>query len=302
MKTITKRIDSFLNDITMYRLLLYGLGIILALAAGLSYAHILSTSGTSVLLVTFVSVVACYGTNKLFSWLYNTPTNSESSLITALILACILYPTSDPERLVWVALASVFAIVSKFVLVYKRKHIFNPAALGAAAVSLLGLLSVSWWIGSPKMLPFVAILGVLIIRKIHRVKLVGVFLLTSLAMLVLISLVGGSSASTLIRNAVLSGPLLFFATIMLTEPATMPSLHYYQLLYGLLVGALYTAQLRFGLLSTSPHMVLLVGNIFAFVVNPVVRERLKLKQKIKISNQVYDYVFTPQKQFVFMPG
>lgn len=286
----------------MYRLLLYGLIILLALASFFGFVGFLSIAGPGILAVSAVLVTISYLSNKLLERAYRATTNSESYLITALILACILPPSTSIVRLSYVALAGVIAVASKFVLSYSHKHIFNPAAVGAVALSLLGIISVTWWIGSPIMLPFVAVLGLLIVRKIHRFKMVMTFIGASIAMLILVGVVGPIPVQTLIKNAILSGPLIFLATVMLTEPATMPSKPYYQILFGLLVGSLYPAQLRFGLFSTSPHMVLLVGNLFAYTVNPKYKSTLRLKAKIKISPQVYDFVFTPKTQFSYIPG
>ena len=302
MNWLIKRIDAFLNSITMYRLLLYGLIIILAIATTFSFTGVLSTSGRGILEVTAVLVVVSYLANKLFGHLYHAATNTESFLITALILACILPPSTTLVRLGYVALTAVIAVASKFVLSYKHRHIFNPAALAGVVMSVTGLMAVTWWIGSPPMLAFVAVLGLLITRKIHRFRLLMVFLVASVAMLVLQGQLGGIETRTLVQNAILSGPMIFLGTIMLTEPATMPSRHYYQLLYGLLVGTLFTSQLKLGIFTTSPHMVLVLGNIFAFIVNPKFKANLRLKAKNQISAQVYDFVFTPDKSFDFTPG
>ena len=302
MNTIIRRVDALLNSLTMYRLLLYGLAALLFLAALLGFAGVLPISGAGIVAVTTVLLISSYASNKLLGRLYQATTNSESYLITALILALILPPSTDPKKLFYIAFAGMIAAASKFILSYRHKHIFNPAAVAAVVVSLLGLVSVTWWIGNPTMLPFVVLFGLLIIRKIHRFKMVIAFMLASIAMLVLVGLVGGLQTSTLIKNAVISGPLIFMATVMLTEPTTMPSKHYYQILYGLLVGSMYTAQLRFGLLSTSPHMVLLVGNVFAYIVNPKIKSTMRLKEKVQISPRVFDFIFLPDKRFDFIPG
>lgn len=297
-----KYIDNWLNKITMYRMLLYGLGILVAIATIFGFTGVLSYSGYGILAVTAVLIAVSYITNKALAYVYRATTNTESYLITALILACILPPSTAFTRLSYIALAGMIATASKFVLAYNRKHIFNPAAVGAAALSLLGLMSVTWWIGNPFMLPSVMILGLLIVRKLHRFKLVAAYVLASLFMIVLVGLMTGQEAGLLIKNAVLSGPLVFFAAIMLTEPATLPVLKHYQILYGMLVGTLYSAQLHYGIFSTSPHMVLLAGNIFAFIVNPKFQLTLKLKERRQISGQVFDFVFTPDRKFKFIPG
>ncbi|MDB5182609.1 MAG: oxidoreductase [Candidatus Saccharibacteria bacterium] len=302
MSFIIKRVDQLLNSITMYRLLLYGLILLLVLASFFGFMGVLSLSGLGIVLVAVVLVAVSYLTNKLLEKLYGAVTNSESYLITALILACILPPSTTVARLSYVALAGAVAVVSKFLISYHHKHIFNPAVAGALFLSLTGLMSVTWWIGNPTMLPFVVIFGLLILRKIRGFKLALTFVAASIAMLVLVGVVGSLPLVTLLKNAVLSGPLIFLASVMLTEPATMPVHEYYQLLYGLLVGALFSAQLRFGILSTSPHMVLAVGNIFAFILNPKFKLNLTLKAKNEISPRVYDYVFKPDHRFSFEPG
>jgi glycine betaine catabolism B len=295
-------IDKLLNKITMYRLLMYGLGALILVSAIFSFAGVLSYSGAGIISTVVVLFVSCYCTNKLLGKLFGATTNSESYIITALILACILPPTVKPVQLLYVGLAGVISVASKFVLAYRRKHIFNPAALAAVAVSLSGLMSVTWWIGTPSMLPFVIVLGALVLRKLHHTNMVAVFLGASILMLGLVAQVSGIETSLLVKNAVLSGPLIFFAVIMLTEPATMPASKYHQILYAVLVGALYSSQLRFGVFSTSPHMVLLAGNIFAYIVNPKIKLNMILKERIQISAQVYDFVFTPDKAFKFVPG
>ena len=296
------KIDKFLNAITMYRLLLYGLFGLVILSVGLGFAGVIDYSGQAILATTGVLLAASYATNKACGLLYGAVTNSESYLITALILALILPPSTSDEKLFYVALAGFLAVVSKFVIAYRHKHIFNPAAFAAAAVSLAGYLSVTWWVGIPVLMPYVLLLGYLIVRKIHRIPLASAFLLASLVMLVFVGFLSGQPVETLLKNAVFSGPLLFFAGVMLTEPATMPSTRYRQVLFGVLVGSLYSAQLRFGIVSTSPHIVLLVGNIFAFALNHKQSYVLRLKEKIKVSAQVYDFVFQSNRRLAFAPG
>ena len=286
----------------MYRLLVYGLAAVLMVAAILSFSGVMSTSGVGIICSTVVLIAVCYAWNKIFAKLYGAIINNESWLITALIIACILPPSTSAQRLGYIAFAGFVAMASKFVLVYRHKQIFNPAVVAAVAVSLGGLMSVTWWIGNPAMLPSVLILGFLVLRKVRKVSMAVTFVMTALLTLTLVAILTDQDAGLLLKNAVLSGPLLFFASIMLTEPSTTPSLHYYQILYGVLVGTLYSAQLRFGIFSTSPHIVLALGNLFVFAVNPKVKLRMRLKDRVKISNNVYDYVFTPDWKFDFIPG
>jgi ferredoxin-NADP reductase len=48
--------------------------------------------------------------------------------------------------------------------------------------------------------------------------------------------------------------------------------------------------------------VLLAGNIFSYIVSPKYKLVLKLKEKRKIANDTYDFVFEPNRKMPFHPG
>src|SRR5574338_11055 len=85
-------IDNFLDQITMYRLVLYELIGLLIVAVVFGFLNILPYSSGSILfsvgVLLFVSLVA----NAVFAYVYKAPTNIESAYITALILALIITP------------------------------------------------------------------------------------------------------------------------------------------------------------------------------------------------------------------
>jgi len=302
MKISTKYLDSFLNKTTMYKLVLFCLANLLVIALVLSIFDLLSVSPLGIILSTTVLVTVCWAANKLLSRLFSVAMNTESAIITALILASILPPSTSVERLSYIAVGGFAAVASKFIITYKGSHIFNPAVAGALVLSLTGLMSVTWWMGNPTMFPFVVISGLLIIRKVRHFSMAITFVVTAVAMLLFVGVMDRGDPMVLLQNAVLSGPLIFFAAIMLTEPATMPSTFRNQILFAALVGALYSSQLKVGIFSTTPHLVLALGNIFALAVSPHYTVKLKLKQASKISGQVYHYIFTPSRKMSFTPG
>ncbi len=295
-------LDDWLNNITMYRLLLYGLGILVAIAVVFCFTGTLTLSGNGLLLSTVILLAVCYGANKLLGKLFDAPTNSESSLITALILVCILPQATTVSKALYIGLAGLLAVASKYIVAWRHKHLFNPAAFGALLVGLFGLIYANWWIGNPTMLPFVLILGLLIVKKIRRFPLVIAFAIAALGLGIIVGVNHGQVFGQNLHNIVMSGPLVFFGTIMLTEPSTTPPTRYYQLLYGVLVGILFSSQLHFRTLYASPQTALILGNLFAWGVSYKARLRLKLKTKHQISAQVFDYVFAPDRPLRFMPG
>ena len=71
----------------------------------------------------------------------------------------------------------VVAIASKFVLAIGRKHIFNPVAIGVAAVAPCCWTSrrPGGWAAISPLLPFVLIGGLLVVRKVQRFDMVGAY-------------------------------------------------------------------------------------------------------------------------------
>ncbi|HLZ14984.1 MAG TPA: hypothetical protein VKQ34_03245 [Candidatus Saccharimonadales bacterium] len=302
-RKLIRPVDDLLNAITMYRLVLYGLIVLVIAGVGLSYTHVLRLSGTGLLVSLAILVPGCYLAHKFMAWMWDAATNTESWLITALILCCILPPATTLARGLAVLLAGILAIASKYMVAWRGKHIFNPAAFGAVVVGLFGLVNATWWVGNKYMLPFTLVLGLLVIRKMRRFQLVTVFALVTIAEMLIIGVHHGRAAQEIITQSVSAWPSVFFASIMLTEPATMPPKRGPRLVFGVLVAVLYAAQLRLGPLFTTPEVALVAGNIFAFLVSPKYKLRLRLLEKHQLSANVYDFVFTPSvRSFHFEPG
>src|SRR5512137_736676 len=87
-----KTIDNLLNRVTMYRLVLYYLIGLLAVAVALSFAHVLAYDPFAMLFSTAFILAVCSVTNYIFSRVFDVPANVESSIITGLILALIITP------------------------------------------------------------------------------------------------------------------------------------------------------------------------------------------------------------------
>ena len=211
-------IDALLNRLTMYRLALYYLVFLLAVAAMFSWAGVLPYDPYALLFTVGVALAACGITNAVFARTYGVPANSESSSITALILALIITPIGSGQDIWFVAWAGVLAMASKYILALRHKHLFNPVAIAVAITYLALNQSASWWVGTPAMLPFVLLGGLLLARRIRRFGLVLSFLLAALAAVVLLSVASRQNLAAALLQTVLYSPLFFFAFIILTEP------------------------------------------------------------------------------------
>ncbi len=255
----------------------------------LSFAGILSYSPQSLSSSFIILLIVCYITNYLFSKVFRVSVNSESYFITSLILFLILFPVGSLSQL-WVSIiVATIAMASKYLLAINQKHIFNPTAIAIFIIGFFGYGSAIWWIGSSYMIVPVVILGFLVIRKVRRFALFSSFLLAGVASISVFSLYHGFNLVEVLKQTFLSGPILFFGSIMLTEPLTTPPSVGLQVAYGVLVGIFFGAEFQFGPLYSSPALALLIGNLFSYIVSPRAHLTLTLLRKNKLSHDVYDF-------------
>jgi ferredoxin-NADP reductase/Na+-translocating ferredoxin:NAD+ oxidoreductase RnfD subunit len=299
---VFKKIDGFINGMTMYRAVLYCLLFLFASAFILSFFNWLAFGPLDLVLSTAFIVAVCVFSNGIFAWAFNAPTNIDSVYITALIIALIINPAKPAGNLIFMAWVSVIAMASKYILAAGKKHIFNPAAISVVLVSIASGQSASWWIANIYMMPFVIVGGLFIIWKIKRFDMVLSFLVVFLLTVSIFDLIRGYNLITGLKDAVVYSPMLFFAFIMLTEPMTMPHKKLLRIVYSILVGFLFAPQVHIGPLYFSPELALVAGNFFAYIVSPDKKLTLTLKKKEAFSADTYDFEFIPDQQMVFEPG
>lgn len=295
-------IDNFLNKTTMYRLLIYYLGGLLGVAFVVSLFGSLGFSSIALLISTAILLLACWGINRIFAFVFHVPMNHESSIITALILALLITPKLGQYDLLFLLAASGLAIASKYILTLHDVHIFNPAAIAIVLTAIGPGQNASWWVGTASMLPFVLVGGVLVVRKIRREAMVIGFLGSTFIATALFTLLSHGSVMTSLQQAAFTSPVFFLAFVMLTEPLTSPGTKGKQIWFGILVGLLIPPQVHIFSFYTSPEIALIIGNIFAYIVNPRVRVFPVLTQKRTIAATSVDFVFTTDKKLSYRPG
>ena len=297
-----KKIDAFLNKMTMYRAVLYALLLFLASALGLSFFKLLSFGPLDLVVSAAFIMAVCIFSNAVFAWAFKAPSNIESVYITALIMALIISPPKAFNNFLFLAVASVVAMASKYIFAVGKKHFLNPAAVAVAIVGLVANQSASWWVANLYMLPFVVIGGLLVVRKIKRFDLVLSFFAVTLLTSTIFTLISGRNMLSFLQSALVYSPMLFFAFIMLTEPMTLPPSRKLRIVCGAIVGLLFVPQIHIGPLYFSPELALIVGNLFAYLVSPDEKLILKLDKIIRHTPDTYDFVFTPDKKMDFKPG
>ena len=303
MKKIIAYIDGLISKVTMYRLMIYGLSGIIAIAVLFSVVGLIHYSAIGIVVSLAILLAICYVINKFFSIVFNAQSNYESWLITALILTLILPPTQTATGAAFVALGGVIAMASKYLLTYRHRHIFNPAAFGALVLTVTGLLPAIWWVGTPFLVIFSFIFGIILLRKLRRYAFYGVFVAAAVIVALIVGLTGGQAVTTILYALLLSSPLVFFGTIMVTEPETMPNGQTQKLLYAVLVGALVSSQLHIGTFYATPELSLIIGNILAFALTiNLYKQQVRLKEKIAIGTNLHEYVFETIHPIKFKPG
>jgi glycine betaine catabolism B len=297
------RIDGFLNHITMYRLVLYYVSALLLAAFGLGFFGLVPHDPAALALSTAFITAVCWVVNRALSFAFKVPANSESIYITAFILALIMPPvlTNDMLGLAGLALASAAAIASKFLLAVYRKHIFNPVAVGVVASYFILDQPATWWVGGNlELLPIVLIGGLLILRKVQRFEMFGVYVLASLVVTALTN--SPDMYGEAFSQSFLYSPLLFAGFAMLTEPLTAPASLLPSLAFGAIVGAVSTPNIHIGEFYFTPEMALLIGNAFAWVVSPKFRLKLTLERIERNAVGCFDYVFKTHRPLTFAAG
>ncbi len=297
-----KVIDDALNAITMYRLVLYYLIGLIGVALVLSFLGVLPYDPFGLFFSAIFLTFVCWVTNTIFAKTFNVPTNMESAYISALILALIITPLSGFNDLWFLGWAGVWAMASKYILAINGKHLFNPVAFAVALTALTLGQTASWWVGSGPMLPFVLAGALLIVRKTRRGDLVFSFLGMAVATTLALTLVNRGDLVAALQNIVLYSPLVFFAGLILTEPLTTPPTRNLQILYGVMVGFLFSPQVHFGAVYITPELAILIGNVYSYLVSPKTKLILTLKEKIQIAPDIYDFIFMPNRKLAFAPG
>jgi len=247
-------------------------------------------------------MAVCLGTNWIFAKVYEAPINNDSVYITALILALIINPAASFAGFGFLFWAAVLAIATKYLIAYRKKHFFNPAAAAVFITAIVINQSATWWIGNGVMLIFVAIGGLLVVRKIRRFDLVLSFLIVFYTTTIILNLQNNIGIWETIYKATLHAPVFFFAFVMLTEPSTTPTTRIKRILYGAFTGFLFAPQISIFSYYFTPESALLVGNIFSYLLSPTKKISLYLKEKIKVAENTYDFVFGLDRPMAFFAG
>ncbi|OGD81619.1 hypothetical protein A2572_04555 [Candidatus Collierbacteria bacterium RIFOXYD1_FULL_40_9] len=286
----------------MYKAVLYSLIFLFAsslVASVFDYTYFKPiTLLLSLATITSVTVAS----NFLLSKLYKVIPNPESALITSLILLFLFSPPTTSTEYFTLIIAGIIASSSKYLFNFNMVHIFNPAAIAAVITPLLGFDGAIWWVATPVLIPSTLIVALYLIRKLRRFELALSYFGGLILGLIISKQLTQNNFSTFLPEILISWPTIFFASIMLIEPLTMPNKNKLLNLFGILVGFLGANQYHLGPVFSSPELSLVIGNIFAFVLSNKKRYFLQLINKELVADNTYQFSFRSTPPVSFNPG
>ncbi|WP_243232359.1 FAD-dependent oxidoreductase [Microbacterium sp. CIAB417] len=315
---LRQRVLALLGSLSMYRLVLFSLMALGLIALVLSALGVIVSPSPLEILVSFaVLAVVISAVDAAAQRILRLPWRIESSLVTALILLFVLRPGYEPAAILGIAIAGVVASLSKYLIAWRGRHVLNPAAFGAAFVSILGSFgafawlgtSASWWVGTPSLAVPVALLGLIVLWRTEKVRVVLLFVLIAIGTAVLRQFVQGQQAgldvdlASALSFAVLQTPFLFLGAFMLSEPLTLPPRRWQQFWVAGVVGVLAGWPISVaGLFTLGQERALLIGNLLAFVFALRGSVRLTLATRESITPTVQELTFQTRGRLRFLPG
>nr|WP_194717172.1 MULTISPECIES: flavodoxin reductase [unclassified Microbacterium] len=297
----------------MYRLVMFSLGLLALIALVLSFAGQVGPQPLEIVVSAVVLALACALTDLAAQSLLRMPRRLESSLITAAILLFVLRPTLEPIGLAGLVLAGVVASASKYLLAWRGRHIFNPAATGAAVLTIVSIWapdlgSSAWWVGSPWMAAPVLVLGVLLLVRTDKLPVVVTFWLVAMTVAFVRTTVQFQAAGfpvdvpTVLLQVAFSSPFLFLGAFMLSEPLTLPPRRAQQYVVAVVVGVLAGWPLAVGAITLGQERALLIGNLVAFLFCLRAAVRLRVERRRDLTPTVRELTFHAARPFSFSPG
>lgn len=207
-----------------------------------------------------VAVLVTLALDQLFTRLRSgRDISSLSSVVSGLLIGLILDPQGGALPLI--AACTIAALSKQFIGRGSHKHIFNPAAFGMMASSLIVGNHIAWWGASWGLIPAIILLvGMIpILLALRRIFMPITFLIVYVLMLSF----SWSFMSAL--RLTLDGTVVLFAFVMLPEPMTSVISGKWRYGWGLLVGTLVVVQNALRVSWFDPLLMALLGaNLIRF--------------------------------------
>ena len=319
-------LDRQLGKVTMYRLVTIVLSLLVAIYTIFTATGVIEGLSTGDNLLSLaVLLVASYASSRLLGLAFRVRPHAESAVITALLLFFLFVPIVPVETsdLVWLAIAAVLAQASKYVLAWRGRHIFNPAAAGAflvvVAQELFGRddrINAIWQTAATeKLFPFVVVGALVVLWRTRRLD-VGLLFVAIATVLIVVRLLDIASPDQsfvdVLKLAAYSYPIVFLAGFMLSEPLTLPPRRRQQLVVAAVTAVVFAyptwiflltdSPPDLGIFAISPEIALLLGNLVAFAFARRSGLDLELEGSRRLGGDTHELTFRSRRAVSFVPG
>lgn len=306
---ITRRLDA----IGMYRTVTLALLFLVVCSLNFGFFGFIPYGVPEQVASLVVALFTALGLNVLLGHLWRVSPNHESALITGLILFfLILPPELSAFAQVWqLSAVTALAILSKYLLAWQKQHIVNPAAVGLVILAIFyevfplpGYFESTWWIGRVEFFIPLLIAGTAVVLKVRKWAPVGSFLFVAFVMyLVEEWRFRGEWAAVSPESFWFSGPSLFLAFFMLTEPFTMPPRKPLQIVYGAAVGVISQTTLFLSVgIKMTPELALTIGNLLFYPATLRQKLILPLATVREVAKETYEFAFQKPLHLHFRAG
>ncbi len=320
MNALTTVLDRQLGRFTMYRLVTVVLAVLAVVAIIVAAAGGLDPTifpvGAMVLTLGVI-VAASLAANLVLGRLVGAHPHLESSFVTALILWFLYWPTTDVVQLAWLAGIAALAQASKYLIVWRRRHLVNPAAAGVVLSLLIGHLTdwpipfTAWWVASGVLFWFVLVGALIVLYRTRRLGVGLAFAVVAYPFTVWGLTAFGTDFGTALTTAAESYPIVWFAGFMLSEPLTLPPRRWQQLFVAVVGALVFTwplasyavagESLTFAPFETTYEVTLVITGLIAFAFRQGSRT-LVLRERRTVADDAVEYVFRADRPLAFAPG
>jgi Na+-translocating ferredoxin:NAD+ oxidoreductase RnfD subunit len=226
-----------------------------------------------------IAVVAAFVIEFFYSRMTNRKCSKDGAIITGLIISLVLSITTPWPYVVGTA---AIAILSKHLLVFKKKPIFNPAAIGLFVSVFIFHIGHSWW-GAFGDLPswlmmFLLIGGYIVTARVNKFPQVFAFLGTFFVLLFFMGYFQVGDAADALRPPFINATI-FFGLFMLTDPPTSPAKYKNQILFGAI--SAISGIVVYGMLGGLTYLFfgVFMGNLYNYWNKRSVMKASELKQQ-----------------------
>lgn len=246
-------------NLSAFRLSSVKLRLILYLMAFAIFLAIKDNEGLF-LLTTFIAVISALLTELIIVYFQTKIVKvTESSIITGLIIGFLLY---SKQNWWYFVLAAVLAILGKYIIRFKNRHIFNPAALGVFLTILIFGATTGW--RGTYLWYIVVPFGIYFAKKYNKLEIVISYIGWALGLFALQAILQKSNLLNIFGYI-----SYFYIFVMVLEPKTSPSSLIGKYIFGIVLASLVFVLTELGIKFDAEIFGLLIMNTTVLLLNKI---------------------------------